>query len=70
MGITTIDNPTAKDWHIDVTSTNPMGATNQDLKNRRALGHQPAPSEHDSRNNTLVCAAWAEGKKHLKYDNV
>ncbi len=33
-GITTIDNPTARDWHIDVTSTNPMGATNQEFKAR------------------------------------
>ncbi len=69
-GITTIDNPTAKNWHIDVTSTNPMGATNLDLKNRKAFGHQPDPSAHDPRNDTLVCAAWAEGKKHLKYDNL
>jgi hypothetical protein len=63
-GITTIDNPTAKNWHIDVTSTNPMGATNQDLKNRNALGRQPNPSEHDPRNNILVSAAWAEAHKH------
>ena len=69
-GITTIDNPTAKDWHIDVTSTNPMGATNQDLKNRTALGHQPDPSEHDPRNNILVSAGWAEAFKHNKYDNL
>ncbi len=59
-GITTIDNPTAKDWHIDVTSTNPMGATNQDIKNRTALGHQPDPSEHDPRNNILVSAGWLQ----------
>jgi hypothetical protein len=26
--------------------------------------------EHDPRNNTLVSAAWAEGKKHVKYDNL
>jgi hypothetical protein len=69
-GITTIDNPTAKNWHIDVTSTNPMGETNQDLKDRSWRVHQPDPSEHDSRNNTLVCAAWAESKKHVKYDNL
>ncbi len=69
-GITTIDNSTAKNWHIDVTSTNPLGATNQDLKNRNALGHQPTPLEHDPRNNTLGSAAWAEGKKHVKYDNL
>jgi hypothetical protein len=70
-GITTIDNPTAKDWHIDVTSTNPLGATYQDLKNRKALGQQPAPSADDySRNVTLVSATWAEANKHAKYDNL
>ena len=69
-GITTINNPTAKNWHIDVTSTNPMGATNQDLKNRTALGHQPDSSEHDPRNNLLVSVAWAEAFKHNKYDNL
>jgi hypothetical protein len=69
-GITTIDNPTAKDWHIDVTSTNPLGATNKELKNRNALGRQPAPSAHDPRNVTLVSAAWAESHKHAKYDNL
>jgi hypothetical protein len=47
-----------------------MGATNQDLKNRTARGHQPAPSEHVSRNNTLASAAWAEGIKHARYDNL
>ena len=47
-----------------------MGATNQDLKNRNALGRQPNPSEHDPRNNILVSAAWAESKKHVKYDNL
>jgi hypothetical protein len=26
-GITTIDNPAARNWHLDVTSTNPMGVT-------------------------------------------
>jgi hypothetical protein len=47
-----------------------MGATSQDLQNRKAFGHQPDPSAHDPRNDTLVYAAWAEGKKHLKYDNL
>jgi hypothetical protein len=69
-GITTIDNPTTKNWHIDVTSTNPLGATNQDLKNRNALGRQPTVLEHGPRNNILVSAAWAESKKHVKYDNL
>jgi hypothetical protein len=66
-GITTIDNPTAKDWYIDVTSTNPLGATNQELVHRTALGQQPAASAHDPRNNTLVSAAQAEERKHTKY---
>jgi hypothetical protein len=40
-----------------------MGATNQDVKNRKAFGHQPDPSAHDPRNDTLVYAAWAEGNQ-------
>ena len=47
-----------------------MGETNQDLKDRYRPVRQPDPSEHDDRNNTLVCAAWAESKKHVKYDNL
>jgi hypothetical protein len=43
-GITTIDNPTAKDWHLDVTSTNRLGATNQALMHRTPLGHQSVAS--------------------------
>ena len=31
---------------------------------------QPDPSEHDGRNNTLLGAAWVEGRKHAKYDNL
>jgi hypothetical protein len=69
-GITTIDNPDGKDVHIDVTSTNPMGTSNQDLMNRYRPARQPDPSEHDGRNNTLVSAVWAESKKHAKYDNL
>ena len=49
-GVTTIDNPAARNWYLDVTSTNPMGATNQEFINRAALGRQPGPEEHDSRN--------------------
>ncbi len=60
------DNSTAKDCDIDVSSATPLGATNQELKNRNALGHQPAPSEQDPRNATLVSAAWAEAHKHIK----
>jgi hypothetical protein len=38
-GITAIDNPTARNWHPDVTSTNPM-VTNHELINCAELGHQ------------------------------
>ena len=41
-GITTIDNPAARNLYLDVTSTNPMGVTNQELINRAALDHQRA----------------------------
>ena len=69
-GISTIDNPTAQNWHLDVTSTNPMGATNQEFINRAALGHQPGPGEHDPRNDVLTSAQRAEARKHAKYDNI
>jgi hypothetical protein len=69
-GITTIDNPTAKDWHIDVTSTNPLGATKQELKHRTALRQQPAGTGHDPCNDTLLSAAQAEARKHAKYDQL
>jgi hypothetical protein len=67
-GITTIDNPAARNWHLDVTSTNHMGVTNQELINRAALGHQPGPGEHDPRNDVLSRARRAEAHKHAKYD--
>jgi hypothetical protein len=40
-GITIISDPAAKNWHLDVTSTNPLGVTNQEFISRAALGHQP-----------------------------
>jgi hypothetical protein len=52
-GITTIDNPTAKNWHIDVTSTNPLGATNQDLKNRTA-----SDTSRTHRSTTRATTSW------------
>jgi hypothetical protein len=67
-GVTTIDNPAARNWYLDVTSTNPMGVTNQELINRAALGRQPGPEEHDSRNDVLTSAKRAEERKHTKYD--
>ena len=44
--ITTIDNPAARNLYLDVTSTNPMGVTNQEFINRAALNHQPGPGDH------------------------
>jgi hypothetical protein len=46
-GITTIDIAAARNWLLDVTSTNRTGITNQAFINRAALGHQPDPGEHD-----------------------
>ena len=66
--ITTIDKPAARNLYLDVTSTNPMGVTNQELINRAALNHQPGPDEHDPRNDVLTSAARAEDFKHRKYD--
>ena len=69
-GVTTIDNPAARDWYLDVTSTNPMGATNQEFINRAALGRQPGPEERDPRNDVLTSAKRAEERKHTKYDAI
>jgi hypothetical protein len=69
-GVTTIDNPAARDWYLDVTSTNPMGATNQEFINRAALGRQLGPEEHDPRNDVLTSAKRAEERKHTKYDAI
>ncbi len=70
LGITSIDNPTARNWHLDVTSTNPMGVTNQELISRADLGHQPGPGEHDPRNDVLTSAKRAEERKHTKHDAI
>ncbi len=69
-GITSIDNLTARNWHLNVTSTNPMGVTNQEFINRADLGHQPGPGEHDPRNDVLTSAKRAEERKHTKYDAI
>ncbi len=53
---TSVDNPAARNWHLDVTSTKPMGVTNHELINRANLGHQPGPGEHDPRNDVLTSA--------------
>ncbi len=42
LGHTTIDNAAARNLDLDVTSSNAMGVTNQELINRAALNHQPA----------------------------
>jgi hypothetical protein len=69
-GVTTIDNPAARNWYLDVTSTNPMGATNQEFINRAAPGRQPGPEKHDPRNDVLTSAKRAEERKHAKYDRI
>jgi hypothetical protein len=42
--------------YLDVTSTNPMGVTNQEFINRAAFGRQPGLEEHDPRNDVLTSA--------------
>ena len=70
-GVTTMDNPAARNWFLDVTSyAYAMGVTNQELINRAALGHQPGPGEHDPRNDVLTSAKRAEERKHAKYDAI
>jgi hypothetical protein len=69
-GVTTINNPAVRNWYLDVTSTNPMGVTSQEFINRAALGRQPGPEEHDSRNDVLTSAKRAEERKHTKYDAI
>ena len=69
-GITTIDNPAGRNWYLDVTSTNPMGVTNQEFISRAELGRQPGPGEHDPRNDVLTSAKRAEERKHTKYDAI
>ena len=56
-GVTSIDNPVARDWFLDVTSTNPFGVINQEFIKRAVLGHQPGPGEHDPRNDVDVSPA-------------
>jgi hypothetical protein len=59
-----MDNPAARNWHLDVTSTKPSGVTNQDFINRAAFGRQPGPEEHDPRNVVLTSAKLVEERKH------
>ena len=40
--VTAIDKPAARNWLLDVTSTNPMGFANQEFIDRAALDHQRA----------------------------
>jgi hypothetical protein len=42
-GMSTIDNPAARNLYLDMTSTNAMGVTNQEFINRAALNNQPGP---------------------------
>ena len=59
-GVSTIDNPAARVSFLDVTSTNPMGVTNQEFMYLAAPGHQQGPEEHDVRNDVLTSAKRAE----------
>ena len=70
FSLTTINNPAARNLYLDVTSTNPMGVTNQEFINRAALGHQPGPGEHDPRSNILTSAKRADEHKHVTYDAI
>ena len=58
--IPAIDDPASRNWHLDVTSTNPMGVTDHEFISRAALGHQPGPEEHDPRDDVLTSAKRAE----------
>ncbi len=51
-GITTIDNPAARNLYLDVTPTNPMGVTNQEFINR-----------DDPRNDVLTSASSRRNSK-------
>ena len=63
--------------YLDVTSTNPMGVTNQEFINRAALNHQPGPGDHDPRNDVLTSAKRArrggqapQVRRHLRGNGV
>ncbi len=64
--ITSIDNPTARNWHLDVTSTNPMGVTNQELTLATSRAHGSTTPATTS----LQSAKRAEERKHTKYDAI
>ncbi len=68
--MSTIVNQAARNLYLDVTSTSPVGVTNQEFINRAALNHQPGPGEHDPHNDVLTSAMRAEDLKHLKYDTI
>jgi hypothetical protein len=75
LSITTVDNPAARNWHLDVTSANPMGVTNQELINRAALSQQPGPGEHDPRNKSQARkerggAQARQVRRHLRRNRV
>jgi hypothetical protein len=75
-GITTIDNPAARNLYLDVTSTNPIRVTYQEFISRTALDHQPGPGEHDPRNDVLTSAKRGEAqtrqvvRRHLRGNGV
>ena len=47
-----------------------MEVTNQKCINHAALGRQPGPDEHDSRNDGLTSAKRAKEREHAKYDAI
>ena len=65
-GITTIDNPAGRNWYLDVTSTNPMGVTNQELTLATSRAHGSTTPATTS----LQSAKRAEERKHTKYDAI
>ena len=61
-GITTIDNPAARNLYLDVTSTTPWGSPTRSSSTVLPLG----PGEHVPRNDVLTSAKRAEEHKLRK----
>ena len=62
-GITTIDNPAARNWYLDFTSTNPMGVTNQEFISRAELGRQPGPAWQGSTRTPATTSSPAQSAR-------
>jgi hypothetical protein len=65
-GITTIDNPAARNLYLDVTSTTPWGSPTRISSTVLPLG----PGEHVPRNDVFTSAKRAEEHKLRKYDAI